>query len=165
MCNPTRWRWALLAATVFAVSACSAAEQRAADDFETRIEESLGEGAELEIDVASESYRVEVDGADLSEGRDLERPEWLAAEIPLPEDLEITSILVIETFQILRGTTSRSAEELAEFYRSAFEAAAYELEQDWDASAPIAMKARSPAGDPITLEYSDDEFVLVVGRE
>jgi hypothetical protein len=172
---PARWWWALLAATVFVVSGCSAVEQGPVDelaskidsagDFEGEIEASLGDDAELEIDLESESFRVKVGGADFSEGPDLDRPEWLAAEIPLPPGLEITSVLVIETFRILRGVTDASADEIGGFYRAAFESAGFTIEQAWDATQPIAMKARAPSGDPITLEYRAEEFVLVVGRE
>jgi len=165
MQRPERRRWALLFVAALVVSACSAAEQGVVDELESEIEASLGEGTNLEIDPESRSFRVEVDGADLSQGPDLDRPEWLAAEVPLPADLKITSVLVIETFRILRGVTDLSADEIGEFYQLGFEAAGFTAEQPWDPTQPIAMKARAPSGDPVTLEYSAEEFVLVVGRE
>jgi hypothetical protein len=150
---------------VFAVSGCAAAEQVAADNFESRIEAELGEGVELEIDAGDDSFRVKREGIEFSEGDSLVRPEWLAAEIPLPPDLAITSTLVIDNFRIVRGVTVAAADEIGEFYRTAFEAAGYDIEQPWNPAALIAMKARSPSGDPVTIEYSTEEFVLVVGRE
>ena len=169
MKRPARRRWAQLFAVALVVSACSATERQAVDDIaseiESEIEASLGDGTNLEIDPESRSFRVEVDGVEFAEGPDLDRPEWLAADVPLPADLEITSDLVIETFRILRGVTGLSADEIGEFYRSAFAAAGFTVEQPWDPAQPIAMKARSPSGDPITLEYTGEELVLVVGRE
>jgi hypothetical protein len=150
---------------VFVVSGCAAAEQVAADNFESRIEAELGDGVELEIDAGNDSFRVEQDGIEFAEGDGLDRPEWLAAEVPLPPDLVITSTLVIDNFRIVRGVTVATADELGEFYRTAFEAAGYTIEQPWDPVALVAMKARAPSGDPVSLEYSPEEFVLVVGRE
>jgi hypothetical protein len=150
---------------VLVVSGCAAAEQLAADNFESRIEADLGDGVELEIDAGDDSFRVERDGIEFAEGDGLDRPEWLAAEVPLPPDLAITSTLVIDDFRIVRGVTDATADEIGEFYRTAFEAAGYNIEQPWNPAALIAMKARAPSGDPVTIEYSTEEFVLVVGRE
>lgn len=160
-----RRRW-LLVVAAWIVASCSSPADDAERELEATVAAQLPEGAEVDVDSGSGTVEVELeDGTLIAEGPDLPRPDWLPEQLPLPEDLVITSTLVIDQFRSLRGATGGDESAIRELYEAAFATAGYVVEQPWTPGAAITMKARGSDGDPVTLEVDATSFGLVLGRE
>lgn len=149
------------------MGACAGSEDVAERELEADLEAELSDEAEVELDSDARSVHIERGDIEISTGEDLDRPDWLDDSIPTPEDMAITSILVYPDIRSVRGSTPTGGDELRSLYEAAFDEARYEIEQPWRADAPITMKVRDRDGEPVSIQFDDDEddLFIVVGRE
>ena len=147
------------------VASCGAAEQAESDEIERTIEEQLPDGADVAGDTHTGAITVDDDRGSFTTGDDLPRPEWLPAELDLPQDFAFDTYLDTGTIMSARGRYGGDVTILLEFFRDAFAALGWTVDaESLDAPVFFQIQATSPSGVELDVEYVNGSLAVVTGR-
>jgi hypothetical protein len=160
---------ATLVVTSLAVTtACGTNDAKTEEELEAELAAALGLGEDIEVDLDPETDIVTVDSEQGSfvRGAGQERPTWLPAAIPVPDDLVIDWSSELGGIFQLTGTTGADAETLRATYAAAAEASGWTVEPQAEPieDEEIILLAVLADGRPLDVRLDNGALELFIGR-
>lgn len=170
--QPGRHRLAAIATLVVTslavTAACGTNDAKTEEELEAELAAALGLGEDIEVDLDPETDIVTVDSerGSFVRGAGQERPTWLPAAIPVPDDLVIDWSSELGGIFQLTGATGADAETLRATYAAAAEASGWTVEPHAEPidDEEIILLAILTDGRPLDVRLDNGALELFIGR-
>ena len=98
-------------------------------------------------------------------GEDLPRPDWLNADLPLPDGFAFDNLLTVDAITSVRGPTDLDAAVLSRFFTSAVTELGWRIDDENLAGADFwQLFVTDPDGRALDIELVQGKLAFVTGR-